>query len=129
LMGSVADVIHRGVGATSFAVYLRRAEGYVACIAMEDGSPVAGAAFPDLEHDQIHGILSGDECVIGGHVWGVIRSSSADNALGMVVCTRLLPSQDPAIAAHRLHDICNILAALLPVCPEPHSEARHLDSV
>ena len=119
VVGSIADVIRFGAGATSFAVYLAGPRGLEPCVGVEDGVILATASIPplptpDAGADQEHTHMP--LCV-------PIGSTDGEPA-GVVVCTRLNPSQDSAIAYHRLSEIGRVLAALLSTCPARVSAAH-----
>jgi hypothetical protein len=132
LVGSIADVIRYGVGATSFAVYLAGPRGLEPCVGIEDGISVTPAAIAPLPIDA-HRDRGRDAGVIqptaDNHdvtrmpLWATIPSTDVELA-GVVVCTRLNPSQDPAVAYRRLNEICRVLAVLLSACPAPVSAAN-----
>ncbi len=128
LLGSIADVIRFGVGASSFAIYLKGSRGLEPCLGIEDGARVAPAAIaplpPSLRHaigDEAMGGVpaAGGDCSACEPHWAPIRLPNAAESLGIVVCNRLLPSQDPAITVRRLSEVCRVLAVLLSACPEP----------
>jgi hypothetical protein len=134
-VASIADVIRYGVGATSFAIHLRRADGrLLPCLGVEDGSRVTPAMIAPLMTAGLQEIR--DEVAITGALppadgdrlarmplCAPIHSAGAAEPVGVVVCNRLLPSQDPAIAICRLNEVCRVLAILLSACPEAASEA------
>jgi hypothetical protein len=133
LVASIADVIRFGVGATSFAVYLNGRRGLEPCVGIVDGVSVAPTAIPplpagprpDSDRRAEGGPPTADEDGITPMpLWAPIRQVDVDiEPAGVVVCTRLHPSQDPAIAHRRLHEICRVLAVLLAACPAPVFEA------
>jgi hypothetical protein len=132
LLISVADVIRFGVGATSFAVWLKGPRGLEPCIGIVDGLSVTPAAIPplpagpsgdrrpDVDEERPTAYLHG---AMREPLWAPVGLADAD-VYGVVVCTRLHPSQDPAIAHRRLNEICRVLAVLLTACPAPASEAN-----
>jgi hypothetical protein len=123
LLASIADVIRYGVGATSFAIYLKGAHGLEPYLGVEDGARVAATAITPLAPAQLHAIGGAGEdtapAVNGDGLarWAPIRLAGAAKLVGVVVCTRLQPSQDPAIAMRRLNEVCRVLAVLLSACP------------
>jgi hypothetical protein len=130
VVGSIVDVIRFGVGATSFAVYLAGPRGLEPCVGIEDGISVNPAAIPplpiNLHRDTTRGVIppiADDHDVTRMPIWARIRSTDVE-AAGVVVCTRLNPSHDPATAHRRLNEICHVLAALLAVCPTSVSAAN-----
>ena len=54
--------------------------------------------------------------------WAPIRVAGAAEPVGVVVCHRLHPSQDAAIAVRRLNEVCRVLAVLPLACPESSPE-------
>jgi hypothetical protein len=104
-------------------------------LGIEDGSSVALtaiAALPSCVFHEISGETTGSAsdaatCAVAGagpdriastlH-WAPIRLSTSAETVGLVVCTRLQPSQDPVIAVRRLNEVCRVLAVLLSACPE-----------
>jgi hypothetical protein len=131
LLSGIADVIRFGVGATSFAIYLQGPRGLESCVGIVDGASVAAAAIPPPPADPRHdnGRDTADEPpatdahgVMRMPLWAPIRLADVEPT-GVVVCTRLHPSQDPGIAYRRLNEICRLLAVLLLACPAPLSEA------
>jgi hypothetical protein len=122
LVASVADVIRYAVGATSFAIYLKGARGLEPCLGVEDGSRVpAGLLSPALLREIHSGVtdvapgVNGDDRARAPR-WAPISLAGAAEPVGVVVCHRLLPSQDPAIAVRRLNEVCRVLAVLLAAC-------------
>jgi hypothetical protein len=120
LVGSIADVIRFGVGATSFAVYLKGPHGLEPCVGIEDGASVTPAAIASVPASLCQDNDEGD--LASMPIWAPIRLTDFEPA-GVVVCTRLNPSQDAAIAHRRLDEICRVLAVLLAACPAPVSAA------
>jgi hypothetical protein len=125
LIASVADVIRYGVGATSFAIYLAGTRGLEPCLGVEDGSRVpptaVGLLSPSLLHQIYIGITEVPPAVTGDYragapYWAPICVAGAAEPVGVVVCNRLLPSQEPAIAVRRLNEVCRVLAVLLSAC-------------
>jgi hypothetical protein len=132
LLGSISDAICFGVGATSFVVFLQGAHGLEPCFAVEDGLRLNPTAMPRPQLSllrQIHDaaadtVCNADTLQIGRlPIWGRIRQAQTGEAMGVVVCSRLLPSQEPASAARRLDEVCRVLAVLLPACAEATFEA------
>jgi hypothetical protein len=131
LVASIADVIRFGVGATGFAVYLESPGGLQPCVGIEDGALVAPAAMPPLpvgldydrrrDETEVPSAADGRD-VARTPLWASIAPAGG-KPIGVVVCTRLHPSRDPAIARRRLTEICRVLAVLLFACPIPLSEA------
>ena len=134
LLVSIADVILYGVGATSFTIYLNDAHGMKPCLSVEDGSSVAPTAIASLPSCLLHEVNgeatrasgvapgaalgAGRDHIAGTPYWAPIRLSTSVDTVGLVVCTRLQPSQDPVIAVRRLNEVCRVLAVLLSACPE-----------
>jgi hypothetical protein len=127
LLASIAGVVRYGVGATSFTIYLNDAAYRMRpCLAIEDGASVAltaTAPLPSRLLREISGNLTGaapdagrDHAASMPH-WAPIRLSSSAETVGVVVCTRLQPSQGPVIAVRRLNEVCRVLAVLLSACP------------
>jgi hypothetical protein len=136
LVASIADVIRYGVGATSFAIYLKGARGLEPCLGVEDGAHVTTAAITPLTPALLHAISYADagaapavnsDCLVCTPRWAPIRLAGAAEPVGVVVCNRLQPSQDPAIAVRRLNEVCSVLAVLLSACPGTISEAGRDD--
>jgi hypothetical protein len=134
LVASIVDIIRDGVGATSFAIYLKGASGLEPVLGIENGSRLAPTAInplaPSLLDDIRHGATArgtvpttNGDCAARAPFWSPIRLAGAAAPLGAVVCTCLQPSQDPAIAARRLDDVCHLLAVLLAANPEAVSGA------
>jgi hypothetical protein len=128
IVGSITDVIRFGVGATSFAVYLAGPCGLEPCVGIEDGISVMPASIPPFPADPHHdlGRDAGAAAIRDSHelthmpLRVPIHSTDGEPA-GVVVCTGLNPSQDPAIAYRRLSEICRVLAVLLTARPTPAS--------
>jgi hypothetical protein len=135
LLVSIADVIRYGVGVTSFTIYLKGAHGMQPRLAIEDGSSVAPTAIAPLPSCLLHEIRgettgaasdaatgaapgAGRDRIASTPHWAPIRLSTSAETVGLVVCTRLQPSQDPVIAVRRLNEVCRVLAVLLSACPE-----------
>ena len=126
LLSSIAEVIRFGVGATSYTIYLKGTNGFEPCHGVVDGTDVSTALIPALPESVLSepGTDPGSEPSTAGCL-GVprvplrlpIRAGSGE-PIGLVVCTRLHPSRDSAIAYRRLAEICRVLAALLAVFPE-----------
>ncbi len=125
LIGSMADVVRYGVGASSFAIYLRTLNGPEPCLGIQDGVRLTPEAIPPLEPNLAR-LLAGrgfgadptaDDADTNCSLWEVIRLQGSTEPLGIMVCRRLMPSRDPAIARRRLHEICGVLAVLLSTCP------------
>jgi hypothetical protein len=132
LIGSFGDVIRLGVGATSFAVYLDSPHGLEPCVGIEDGVRVSRVAIPQLPAALHHHDDTGDTGIPPAPnsrdipsmpLWAPIRLADGKST-GVVVCTRLHPSQDPAVASRRLHEICCVLAVMLSACSTPIFENR-----
>ena len=125
LLGSVADVIRYGVGATSFTIYLKGARGLEPWLVVEDNSRVTSTTIPPPASSLFNGIrdvgFARDTNDCSNRLWAPIQRQGAAEPLGVLVCNLLLPSQDPAIAMCRIKKVCRVLAALLSVCPEPVS--------
>ena len=128
LVGSMVDVIRFAVGATNFAIYLKGPRGVEPCLGVEDGATVTAAAVPpvpaslqrDIDREFVPGTLPmTNRRFAQAPLWAPIRLPEADSPLGVVVCTRLLPSQDALVASRRLHDVCRVLAVLLSALREP----------
>jgi hypothetical protein len=131
LVASIADVIRYGVGATSFAIYLKGARGFEPCLGVEDGARVTPTAITPLTPALLHAIggeVAGAapavnlDCLARTPRWAPICLAGAAEPVGVVVCNRLQPSQDPAIAMRRLNEVCRVLAVLLSACPGAISE-------
>jgi hypothetical protein len=135
LLASLGDIIRYGVGATSFTIYLSGANGMQPRLAIEDGSSVAPTAIDPLPYGLLRKISgeatgapsdaaadaasgAGRDCTASTPLGAPIRLSGAAALVGLVVCTRLEPSQDPVVAVRRLNEVCRVLAVLLSACPE-----------
>jgi hypothetical protein len=127
LVASIANVIRFGVGATSFGIYLKGARGLEPYLGIEDGSSVSPTAMALLAPSLLREIRGGTPGALptgnGEYLactpqWAPIQLAGATEPVGVVVCNRLLPSQNPAIAIRRLNEVCRVLALLLPMCPE-----------
>jgi hypothetical protein len=127
LIGSMADVIRYGVGANSFAIYLNGPHGPEPCLGVQDGARLTTEAVPPLEPSLADALASGgiqaadpaDGAGAGTDlIWHAIRVEGSLEPLGMVACSRLMPSRDRAIAERRLDEICRVLAVLLSACPD-----------
>ena len=135
LIASIADIIRHGVGATSFAIYLKGAHELEPVLGVENDIRLTATAITPLapsildvirSETTARGIVSeanGDRQARAPH-WAPILLAGAAEPIGVVVCDRLEPSQDSAIAARRLDDVCQVFAVLLSACPEAVSEAR-----
>lgn len=126
LTRSTADVIRYGVGANSFAIYLSGPKGFEPCLGIQDGTHLAPEAIPPLP-PEFAGVpldcSSGTEVAIdnasaSGRIGQPIRLAGSSEPLGFVICSRLMPSRDRAIARRRLREICDLLAVLLSACPD-----------
>jgi len=126
LVSSVADVIRYGVGATSFAIYLKGKNGLEPYLCVEDGSLVAPATIAPLAPSLLNAVRGegiDSEPTAGGNCFGdmlrgePIYLAGTTKRLGVIICSRLEPSRNPAISMQRLGDVCRVLAALLPSCP------------
>jgi len=133
LLASVADVIRYGVGASSFRIYLQSRHVLVPCFGLDDGTRLPAAAIssmpPLLTEDRGGEVADRIANAIASHVrnalvWAPLPSAVEREPIGIVICTRLLPSRDPVRAGQRLVEVCRILAVLLAVCPAPTSDAR-----
>jgi hypothetical protein len=129
LFGSAMDLIRLGVGATSFAVYLKGQEQFEPCVGVVDGTIVGTAAIPPLPQGvSADGGLESDVAMsLAEHagaaqtpICAAIHLANGEPA-GIIVCSRLHPAQDPIIARHRLGNICHLLATFLAACPPPAS--------
>ena len=119
LLASIADVIRYGVGAASFAIYLDGGHGLAPCLGIEDGARVKPNALAPVP-PEVASAPAGAHRVgtASDLVWAPIQARDGAGLLGVVVCRRLLPSRDPAIAARRLNEVCCVLAVLLSACSE-----------
>jgi hypothetical protein len=123
-VASIADLVRHGVGATSFVIYLEGARGLEPIVGVENDFPLPQSAISPLEPallDEIRGrtpsrpVTTASDGAIPAHTprWEPIRRAGSTEPVGVVVCHRLQPSLDPAIAARRLGDVCRVLAVLL----------------
>jgi hypothetical protein len=136
LVAGLADVIHHGVGATSFAVYLKGPNGMEPVLGVRNGVRLVPTAIgplpPRLLDDIRRGALgrSGplpakdEEGTAEVPEWAPIRLPNSAELVGVVVCARLQTSQDPEIAWRRLDHVCRLLAVLLSAHPEAVAGAR-----
>jgi hypothetical protein len=131
LVTSITELIRHAVRATSFSIYLEGARGLEPAGGIENGAPLAAAAIgalPPSMLDEMRGSAAshGRPAAGSAHArylpfWSPIRVVDSAELLGVVVCTRLQRSQDPAVAARRLDGLCHMLALLLSARPEPVS--------
>lgn len=134
LLRSTLEAIQYGVGATSFAIYLRGPGGLEPCVGLADGVSVGMAALPVLPAELRDRCQRGgtdqhpaarqaaDDDAVAAPIWAPILPAEGE-PVGMIVCTRLNPAQDRRAATRRLGEIGRVLAALLPACPEPPTRA------
>jgi hypothetical protein len=130
LVASFADVVRYGVGATSFAIYLRGDQGLEPYLCVENGvrvgsgagAPIAPSLLSAVRAEGLDLAAEGS-CSEDVACQAPIRLTGSAPAIGVILCRRLEPSQDPAIAAQRLSEISGVLAALLLLCPEIRSGA------
>lgn len=122
LLASFADVVRHGAGAESFAVYLREGDGFVPRFGFEDGAPIPRAALASLPPlppagagKDGPGQAAARGAAAGPSIRLPIRASDAAEPIGYLVCTRVAPTQTPAITARRLVEVCRVLAKLLLV--------------
>jgi hypothetical protein len=128
LVSSFADVVRYGVGATSFTIYLRDDRGLTPYLCILDGARMGTNATPVFEPSLFDAVRAKKEapavaipCLEGVPCWAPIHQTGSGRPVGVIVCSRLEPSRDPAIAAQRLNQVCGVLAALLSVCIEARS--------
>jgi hypothetical protein len=128
LVASFADVVRHGVGATSFTIYLRDHRGLTPYLCIADGARMGTNATSPFEPSLLNAAPRKGEgpavaipCLEDVPCWAPIRQTGSGTSVGIIVCSRLEPSRDPAIAAQRLTQICGVLAALLPMCLEARS--------
>ena len=121
IVTSIADAILYGVGATSFAVYLAGTSGLTPYFGIEHGSSVAPAMIAPLSPAVMQEIkgpgavtvpTANGAAAAGRRYWAPICQPGATELIGVVVCNRLQPSQDPTTAVSRLNDVCRVLAVL-----------------
>lgn len=117
LVVSVGDMLEQVVGVTSFTILLDDDAGLRAVLKVEDGARVPNPAMPPDAIDGPRKSVAAVGSVRMPH-WWPISPLTGGVPLGFVLCSRLGPSRDPDIASHRIADICQLLALLLPVCPE-----------
>jgi hypothetical protein len=137
LVSSMADAIRYGVGASSFAVYLLAPNGPQPCLGVLDGTRLTTQAVPPLAPEIADSLARGS---VGpaekgdsvgnatGLIWEAIRTAGSAEPLGIVACSRLMPSRDGAIARRRLNEICRVLAVLLSRCPDSEEPAETVHS-
>jgi len=135
LIGGIGDLLRHGVGATSFVVYLKGLHGLEPMLGVDNGSSLTPAAIaplaPSLLEELRTGVaargtlpvMAGDRQARMPH-WAPIGLAGPAGPAGVVVYSRLQPSQNPAVAARRLDDLCRVLAVLLSACPAATSEIR-----
>jgi hypothetical protein len=132
LLTSVADVIRYGVGATSFAIYLRAGDALQPMLAIEDGSrvPAAGVSPPSAALQERFRAWPGMAATPGradeasaDPICAPIPAPDGQAAVGLVICNRLIPLQDPGAAACRLADVAGFLGRLLAACPHCPADA------
>lgn len=120
LLASFAHIFRHGAGADSFAIFLWNGDRFTLHFGFEGGAPIPQAALASLP--QLPGGLS--ECGSGNTAAPqlplrvAIRISDTVKPIGCMVCSRLAPGQSPVTAAHRLNEVCRVLAKLLVVCSE-----------
>ena len=133
LVASFADVVRYGAGATSFAIYIDGKNGFEPYLGVEDGARVGSTAVAPLAPSLLEAVCgeASDIETAGAEnipdavpCWAPIQTPGSATPAGVIVCSRLEPSRDPAIAARRLDEISRVMAALLPWCPEISSGAR-----
>jgi hypothetical protein len=138
LVASIADVIRHGVGASSFTIYLKGGCGLEPYLGIEEGSRVAPTAIAPLAPCLLHATSNEATAAAPGTSrngladtshWAPIRRSNSAETVGIVVCTRLHPSQDPVIAVRRLNEVCRVLAVLLSACPDTGPGANQDDGI
>jgi hypothetical protein len=129
LLASITDVIHHSVGATSFAIYLKGERELEPVLGVQNGSSLPPTAISPLAPSLLAEIesrigaagavpaLDGD-CVAHMPQWSPIRLPGSAELIGFVICDCLQPSQDPAVAARRLDDVCRLLGVLLSAQPK-----------
>jgi hypothetical protein len=133
IVDSVCDFIGYGVGATSFALFLRSAGGLEPCLGVEDGSRLAVTAIPPLAPALLSDIGRGtggrpepaEADAASAPLWAPMCLPQSDTLLGVVICYRLHPMRDLAFASRRLEEVCRVLAALLAASPEAQVWAAH----
>jgi hypothetical protein len=136
LLASIIDVVHHSVGATNFAIYLKGERGLEPVLGVQNGSSLPPTAISRLAPSLLDEIASGTgaaggtvpalggDCAARIPQWSPIRPPGSAELVGVVVCDRLQPSQDPAVAARRLDDVCRLLGVLLSARPEAVSGAH-----
>ena len=115
-------------------VYLRRAHGMEPYLGVDDGTHLAAAAMASLQFSLLADVRGAIADIVsasiairfpGAPVWALIHGTADSEPIGVVVCTRLLPSQDAAGAARRLDQVCRIWQC----CSRhrPSQTAKHAD--
>jgi hypothetical protein len=132
LLASIIDVVCHSVGATNFAIYLKGEHGLEPALGVQSNSRIPSTAISPLAQSLLDEIqcaaaaggtapARGDDCAAHMPQWAPIRLPGSAELVGVVVCDCLQTSQDPAIAARRLDDVCHLLGVLLSAPPEPSS--------
>lgn len=135
LLASIIDVVHHSVGATNFAIYLKRERGLEPVLGVQNGSrllptaisPLAQSLLDEIQCAAAAGGIAparGGDCAARMPLWSPIRLPGSAELAGVVVCDCLQPSQNPAVAAPRLDDVCHLLGVLLSAHPEAVSGAH-----
>jgi hypothetical protein len=126
---SFADLIRHGVGASSFAIYLREQDGFEAAHAVDSGRTLPVSALPPLEGPLVDalsrtdGILDGmQDCPVTGErvavIAALLRHGSDGRAVGAIVCQISDMTQGMAVARRRLEDLARALGVVLSSCED-----------
>jgi hypothetical protein len=127
---SVSDLVRYGVGATDFAIYLEGEQGLEPYLCVEGGARVAPTAITRLPPRLLNAVrgediaaeaTTGEDWSDGMPCWAPIRLGSTGEAVGVVICNRLEPTRDPAIAVRRVKEVSRLLSTLLPYCMDGRS--------
>jgi hypothetical protein len=128
-VASFADLIRHGVGASSFAIYLREQDAFEAAHAIDGGRTLPVSALPPLAGPLVDalsttdGVLDGiQSCPVTGERVAVIatllRHGSDGRAAGAVICQTADMSQSMAVARRRLDDLARAFGVVLSSCDD-----------
>lgn len=128
LAEGLARVIRNGVGATTFAVYLRSGDTLEPLLAVENGASLPPGALVPPDPSVFGGAADGkairNAALPGGRGnleapprWSLIPAPATGETLGIVVYAPLPPSHDHGAADRRLVNLCRFLGILLSAYP------------
>lgn len=130
LADGLVGVIRHGVGATTFAVYLRSGDTLEPLLAVENGASLPSGALAPPDPSLFGGATDGkairNATLPGGKGdlevssrWSLILAPATGETLGVVVYAPLPPSHDQGAADRRLISLCRFLGVLLSTYPRP----------